>query len=35
MEHAIRSHIRKHTDEDPVLYRKLSERLNDILQNAG
>ena len=32
MEHAIRSHIRKHTDEDPVLYRKLSERLNDILK---
>jgi len=31
MEHAIRSHIRKHTDEDPVLYRKLSERLNEIL----
>jgi type I restriction enzyme R subunit len=26
MEHAIRSHIRKHADEDPVLYRKLSER---------
>ncbi|BBL56422.1 type I restriction endonuclease subunit R [Methylomonas koyamae] len=35
MEHAIRSHIRKHTDEDPVLYRKLSERLNDILKNLG
>lgn len=32
MEHAIRSHIRKHTDEDPVLYRKLSERLSDILK---
>lgn len=35
MEHAIRSHIRKHTDEDPVLYRKLSEHLNDILKTAG
>ncbi|ANE53736.1 type I restriction endonuclease subunit R [Methylomonas sp. DH-1] len=35
MEHAIRSHISKHTDEDPVLYRKLSERLNDILKNLG
>ncbi|WNB76015.1 type I restriction endonuclease subunit R [Methylomonas koyamae] len=35
MEHAIRSHIRKHTDEDPVLYRKLSERLNDILKTLG
>ena len=35
MEHAIRSHIRKHTEEDPVLYRKLSERLNDILKNLG
>ncbi len=32
MEHAIRSHIRKHMDEDPVLYRKLSERLNLLLQ---
>ena len=35
MEHAIRSHIRKHTDEDPVLYRKLSERLNDIIKTLG
>lgn len=35
MEHAIRSHIRKHTDEDPVLYRKLSERLNEILRSLG
>ncbi|WP_417473306.1 type I restriction endonuclease subunit R [Luteimonas mephitis] len=35
MEHAIRSYIRKHTDEDPVLYRKLSERLNDILKTLG
>ncbi len=35
MEHAIRSHIRKHVDEDPVLYRKLSERLNDIFRTLG
>ncbi len=35
MEHAIRSHIRKHADEDPVLYRKLSERLNEILRSLG
>jgi type I restriction enzyme R subunit len=35
MEHAIRSHIRRHTDEDPVLYRKLSERLNEILADLG
>jgi type I restriction enzyme R subunit len=35
MEHAIRSHIRKHLDEDPVLYRKLSERLRDILAELG
>lgn len=33
MEHAIRSHIRKHMDEDPVLLRKLSQRLNDILKS--
>lgn len=32
MEHAIRSHIRKHLDEDPVLFRNLSERLSDILK---
>lgn len=35
MEHAIRSHIRKHVEEDPVLYRKLSERLTDILKTLG
>jgi len=35
MEHAIRSHIRKHTDEDPVLYRKLSEHLSDIFKTLG
>ena len=32
MEHAIRAHIRQHLDEDPVKYRKLSERLNDLLK---
>ena len=35
MEHAIRSHIRKHLDEDPVLFRKLSERLNGILKTLA
>ena len=35
MEHAIRSHIRQHLDEDPVLYRKLSERLSEILRTLG
>lgn len=35
MEHAIRSHIRKHADEDPVLYRKLSEHLKHILKTLG
>jgi type I restriction enzyme R subunit len=32
MEHAIRSHIRKHMDEDPVKYAKLSERLGELLK---
>lgn len=35
MEHAIRSHVRKHADEDPVLFRKLSERLNELLKSLG
>ena len=35
MAHAIRFHIRKHVDEDPVLCRKLSDRLNDILKALG
>jgi type I restriction enzyme R subunit len=35
MEHAIRSHIRQHLDEDPVLYHKLSERLKDILDQLN
>lgn len=33
MEHALRYHIRKNFDEDPARYTKLSERLDDILQN--
>jgi type I restriction enzyme R subunit len=33
MEHALRHHIRKHFDEDPVRYAKLSERLDAILEN--
>lgn len=32
MEHAARHHIRSHIDEDPARYRKLSERLADILE---
>jgi len=32
MEHALRYHIRKHLDEDPTHYEKLSERLRGILQ---
>jgi type I restriction enzyme R subunit len=32
MEHAIRSHVRKHMDEDPVKYGKLSERLKELLE---
>jgi type I restriction enzyme R subunit len=35
MEHAIRAHIREHADEDPVLYRKLSEKLASLLQEMG
>ncbi len=31
MEHALRYHLRKHFDEDPVRYRKLSDRLKEIL----
>ena len=31
MEHAIRHHIRKHLDEDPEHYEKLSQRLKSIL----
>ena len=32
MEHAIRYHIRKHFDEDPAHYTKLSEKLDEILE---
>jgi len=32
MEHALRYHIRKHLDEDPTHYEKLSERLKGILE---
>ena len=35
MEHAIRSHIRKNLDTDPVRFRKMSERLNAILKGLG
>ncbi|CAM3506701.1 type I restriction endonuclease subunit R [Halomonas lysinitropha] len=31
MEHAVRSHVRKHLDEDPVKYGRLSERLEELL----
>ena len=32
MEHAIRFHIREHLDEDPVYFRKLSKRVDEILE---
>lgn len=32
MEHAIRFHISKHIDYDPEFYRKLSEKLEEILE---
>ena len=36
MEHAIRHHINIHVDEDPTRYRRLSERLEQILaDHAG
>lgn len=35
MEHAIRAHIREHLEQDPVAYRKLSERLRDVLAQLG
>lgn len=35
MEHAVRSHIRKKIDEDPVHYQRLSERLEEILHQFG
>jgi type I restriction enzyme, R subunit len=33
MEHAARYHISKHAHEDPAYYRKLSERLEEILES--
>ncbi|MBL8226398.1 MAG: type I restriction endonuclease subunit R [Chromatiales bacterium] len=35
MEHMIRAHIREHMDQDPVAYRKLSERLRELLDQLG
>ena len=35
MEHAIRHHITKHLDEDPLLYQRFSERLHDLLARLG
>lgn len=32
MEHAIRHHIREHIDEDPAYYGKLSQRVDEILE---
>ena len=35
MEHAIRAHIRENLDQDPVAFRKLSERLRELLDKLG
>ncbi|MEH2199650.1 type I restriction endonuclease subunit R [Nostoc sp.] len=35
MEHAIRYHIRTNLDDDPVYYRNLSDKLEEILQRLG
>lgn len=35
MEHAIRSHISKHMNEDPELYTALSKKLDSILKSCG
>lgn len=35
MEHAIRSHIQKHLETDPVRFKKMSERLKQILNGLG
>ena len=32
MEHAIRKHCKVHFDEDPVLYQRLSEKLEALIQ---
>ena len=33
MEHAIRKHCTVHADEDPAFYKKLSEKLEQLIQN--
>ena len=35
MEHAIRYHLREHWDEDPEHYTRLSERLEEIIDELG
>jgi type I restriction enzyme R subunit len=35
MEHALRLHISQHLNEDPVRYRRLSERLDQVLATLG
>ena len=35
MEHAARHHIKKHMEEDPVFFKRLSERLTEILEKFG
>ncbi len=35
MEHAVRYHVRKHFDEDPEHYGKLSERLEEIIKELA
>jgi type I restriction enzyme, R subunit len=35
MEHAIRYHLREHWDEDPEHYNRLSERLEEIIEELG
>lgn len=35
MEHAIRSHITKNLEKDPVLFQRMSERLSQILESLG
>jgi type I restriction enzyme R subunit len=35
MEHAIRYHLREHWDEDPEHYARLSERLEEIIEELG
>ena len=35
MEHAVKSHVSQHIDEDPVYYEKLSERLKSILDSLA